>query len=84
MKYTTVKNPRWNQDNTKIDCLVNFDNLGEVPFSADPNDLPHCQEIYQRCIAGDFGPIANYVAAPDEGPQPVPMIDPKVTGAQAL
>jgi hypothetical protein len=87
MKYTTVKNPQWNQDKTKIDCFVNFDDLGEVPFTADPNDLPHCQEIYQRCIAGDFGAISDYKPIKDEVAQQIKNLAPNqldtVVGAEA-
>ena len=70
MNYTTVENPIWNRDGTIIDCVVSFAGLGKVPFSASPNDAPHSVEIYNRCVAGDFGPIAEYVPAHDEGPQP--------------
>lgn len=69
MQYTNVKNLSWCKEGDKIDCLVNFTDIGEVPFSASPNDLPHSVEIYNRCVAGDFGPIADYVPFPDEGPQ---------------
>jgi hypothetical protein len=72
MQYTEVKNPMWNRDHTIIVCEVTFEKIGTVPFSASPNDAyAHSIEIYQRCIAGDFGPISDYVLAPDEGPQPV-------------
>lgn len=70
MNYTTVENPTWNRDGTMINCVVDFVGLGKVPFSASPDDLSHSIEIYNRCLAGDFGPVADYVPAPDEGPQP--------------
>lgn len=70
MKYTTVESPTWNRDGTMIDCIVTFERIGRVPFSAHPNDLPHSVEIYNRCIAGDFGPIADYVPYLDEGDNP--------------
>lgn len=61
MEYTTVENPVWaNQHQTQIDCMVNFVKLGKVPFTADPNDLPHSAEIFRRCVAGEFGPIGEY------------------------
>lgn len=69
MNYTTVENPVWNRERTLIDCVVDFEGIGRVPFSASPDDLPHSVEIYNRCMAGDFGPIAEYTPAPDEGPQ---------------
>jgi hypothetical protein len=64
MTYTTVKNPRWaNAENTSIDVDVFFIHLNEeVPFGASPNDIvAHGREIYQRCVDGEFGPIAPYV-----------------------
>lgn len=69
MHYTTVENLVWNRDGTMIDCVVNFARIGPVPFSASPNDAPHSVEIYNRCVAGEFGPIAAYAPKPDEGPQ---------------
>jgi hypothetical protein len=70
MNYITVENPIWNHDRTMVDCVVDFVNLGKVPFSASPNDLPHSVEIYNRCVAGDFGPIGDYVPHIDEGDNP--------------
>jgi hypothetical protein len=70
MNYTTVENPTWTRDGTMIDCVVDFVNLGKVPFTASPNDVPHSVEIYNRCVSGDFGPVGAYVPGPDEGPQP--------------
>ena len=69
MKYTKVENLFWTKDRSMIDCVVDFAGIGKVPFSASPNDMPHGVEIYNRCVAGDFGPIADYVPQPDEGPQ---------------
>jgi hypothetical protein len=70
MKYTTVKDLVWTKDQTGIDCIVNFDLLGEIPFTASLNDLPYSVEIYNRCISGEFGPIADYVPYIDEGDNP--------------
>lgn len=64
MNYTDVKNPQWgNEAHTAINCMVNFDHLPEdyVPFtSIASGDLPHTHEIFARCLAGEFGPIAEY------------------------
>jgi hypothetical protein len=89
MIYTSVQNPTWNKEHTAINCVVTFAEIGQVPFAAVPNDpTDHCREIYARCIAGDFGPIADYIPAPDEGPQPIPNAAesnaPTVEGAQTL
>lgn len=70
MNYTTVENPTWSKDGSMIDCVVDFVGLGKLPFSAHPNDLPHSVEIYNRCVAGEFGPIADYVPYIDEGDNP--------------
>lgn len=62
MKYTTVKNLKWTSDkNESIECTVNFDALGEVPFHAHPDDTEtHGREIYERCVGGDFGEILDW------------------------
>lgn len=64
--YTTVINPRWgNPEHTVINCEVNFDFLPEemVNFTASPTDVEsYSQEIYARAIAGDFGPVSEYVS----------------------
>lgn len=67
MSYTTVSDPKWNDfGHTSIDCKVRFDaypNLGPLNFTANPLDTePHGVEIFNRCVAGDFGPVAEYVA----------------------
>ena len=68
MKYTTVTNPSWvNAEHTTIACDVDFDDLSEatVPFAAVASgDYPHSHEIFARCVAGDFGAIAEYFAPP--------------------
>ena len=89
MNYTTVTDLRWNREHTAIECVVNFEELGPVNYGAVPHDnYAHGREIYARCIAGDFGPIADYVPAPDEGPQPIPNAAPDqaptIDGAQTL
>jgi len=63
MEYTSVKNPKWtSSEKTSIKCIVNFENIGEVPFAAAPDDqYEHTTEIFNRCVAGEFGPIAEYV-----------------------
>lgn len=89
MKYIAVTNLRWNKDRTAVECIVDFEELGPVNYAAAPYDnYVHGREIYARCVAGDFGPIADYVPAPDEGPQPIPepaeSNAPTVEGAQTL
>lgn len=64
MNYSTVKNLQFSSaDNSTIDCLVTFDAIGEVPFTANPADIEvHGREIFARCASGEFGPVAAYVA----------------------
>jgi hypothetical protein len=78
MNYTTVKNPTWTRNGEMIDCVVDFVGIGEVSFTASANDLPHSVEIYNRCVAGDFGPIGDYVPQPDEGPQEPSELPPEM------
>lgn len=62
MKYTTVTDPVWNSEHTAVDCKVNFEGLGIVVFTASETDQQeYGREIYRRSIAGDFGPISDYV-----------------------
>ena len=76
MKYTSVRNPKWaNAAHSRLICEVNFDDLTEdfVPFTATAfGDYPHAHEIFARCVAGDFGPVAEYVPPAD------------ITGEEAL
>jgi hypothetical protein len=75
MNYSSVTNPTWaDAEHSLIACNVNFDLIGDesevVPFTASPNDVEaHGREIFERCVAGEFGPIAAYVAPP---PPPTP------------
>jgi len=69
MNYTNVKNPIWsNIEHTAIDCEVDFDDLQEdfVPFTANPLDTsnPSSKQIFDECVAGDYGPVAEYVPPP--------------------
>lgn len=68
MEYTNVINLQWeNAEHTRINCDVNFNHLSDesVPFTADKHDVEsYGKEIYSRCVAGDFGAIAEYVAPP--------------------
>ena len=68
--YSAAQNPVWaNLAKTMIDVEVNFDHVDFeewTVFTADPNDpSPHGGEIYNACVAGDFGTIADYVAPAD-------------------
>lgn len=69
MNYTQVKNPVWSDaEHTAINCEVDFDDLLEqfVPFTANPLDTsnPASKEIFDQCVAGDYGTIGEYVPPP--------------------
>jgi len=78
MNYSNVTSPSWaDQGHTGVRMVVTFDHCGTGPFTAADHDTePHGRELYARAIAGDFGPIAEYVAPP-------PVIPTVVTMAQA-
>ena len=69
-----ARNPQWgNAEHTLIDVEAKWEHLeseGYLPFSANPEDVEaHGRDLYQRCINGEFGTIAEYVAPPE--PEPV-------------
>jgi hypothetical protein len=65
MKYTSVAAPRFaDAEGTRIDCQVVFPSLSPepLPFTAadvDPG-AEHSEEIFRRCLAGEFGPVAPW------------------------
>jgi len=63
--YSQVKNPVWvNAEHTMINCEVIFNHFPDewLPFTADPNDvMPYSKEIFDACVAGEYGPVAEYV-----------------------
>ena len=64
MEYTQVRNPAWaDAEHTAINCEVNFTAVPEefVPFTANPQDqYPWSKQIFDECVAGDYGPVAAY------------------------
>jgi hypothetical protein len=63
MNYTNVTNPQWaTADHSSINCIVDFEGLGNTPFTANPNDTQsYGVEIFNACVAGEYGVIAEYV-----------------------
>jgi hypothetical protein len=63
MNYTNVTNPqRATADHFSINCIVYFEGLGNTPFTANPNDTQsYGVEIFNACVAGEYGVIAEYV-----------------------
>lgn len=90
MKYTQVKNPQWaNAEHTAINCDVDFDDLREelVPFTAVASgDYEHSHQIFAECVAGNYGPIAEYVApvVPEYVAPPAPTKEQLMAELQAL
>ena len=66
MTYTNVTSPIWaNANQTMIDCIVTFDNIGTVPFTATATDnTSYGPEIFADCVAEKYGPVAAFVAPP--------------------
>ena len=69
-----VQSPRWmDAEQTMIDIDVLFEELrpmGHIVFTATANaDTDHGRAIWDGCIAGDYGIIANYVPAPELTPE---------------
>ena len=57
----SVRNPQWaREDGNAINCWVRTNTIvEEVPFTASKYDSePHGREVYERCMAGEFGEIA--------------------------
>jgi hypothetical protein len=57
-----AKDLQWcNKEHTRFDCIVKFQEIKtEVPCTIDPADtFGHIQQLWQRGIAGEFGPIAE-------------------------
>ena len=75
MKTLSATTPQWaNAGQTTINLTVDFEGVGAVPFSASASDSEaHGREIFNRAVAGDFGPIAAYVAPPVVIPTTVTM-----------
>lgn len=58
----SARNPKWgNDEKTFVDLLVTFETLGEVPFTAHPEDIEqHGKEIFHNAVAGKYGVVDSY------------------------
>ena len=67
LNYTSVADPTFSDpEETRVNCLVTFEEYGDAIIKLSVSnivepDWPHCQEIWQKCMDGDYGPIAPYV-----------------------
>ena len=66
-----ARNPKWgNAEHTLIDVEAKWEHYpeewGYLLFLANPNDIEaHGRDLYNRCVNGEFGTIAEYVAPPE-------------------
>lgn len=79
------KNPRYSTpDHSLVDLEFNHPEFGWIPFTASPDDVEqHGRDIYAAAIAGEYGPVAHYVAPPPE-PEPAPQVVTRRQGRLAL
>lgn len=68
--YSGVRNPKWlNAAQTMLYCEVNFGHVDFEewsPFAAvESGDYDHTHQIWAECVAGDYGPIADFEAPAD-------------------
>ena len=86
--YSQVKNPIWaNAEHTAIDCEVNFNHLPDefVSFTAIATDvMEYSKTIFDECVAGDYGPVAEYVVPPAPVAPPAPTKEQLMAELQAL
>lgn len=76
MQIETITALQWaDAAHSCIACSAKFAEFAEsLPFCAHPDDTEaHGREIYTRAVAGDFGPIAEYVAPPVATPTSLSM-----------
>lgn len=63
-----------------IDCEIKHPAYGWIPFTADHGDPePMGRDLYAQALAGELGPVAEYVAPPP----PAPVVPQIVTMRQA-
>lgn len=80
-RYIQVRQLQWaNADRSAVDCLVTFETLGEVPFTAIQNDSEeHGREIFADIISGRYGAISSFVP-----PKPLKSKAPQTKGIKKL
>jgi len=82
LKVTSAQNPKYaTPDNKIIELQVTFAEFGDaiLPFGASEDDChEHGRVLHAKALAGEFGPIAEYVPPPPAENQPT------VQGAQTL
>ena len=84
MQLEYAKDPKWaNAEQTLIDLTIKWDAIDEeLPFTASPTDTEaHGRAIFAAAVAGDFGPVADYIQPPEPEQLP-PQVPQQVTRAQ--
>jgi hypothetical protein len=74
-----ASNPKYaSMDGTCIELQVKFVEFAEIlPFGATSYDpMPYGVELYNRALAGEFGPVEPYVGSTED--------QPTTTGSQTL
>jgi hypothetical protein len=69
MQLEYAKDPVWaNAEHTMIDLLIKWDGINEeYPFTASPTDCEaHGRAIFEQASQSAFGPVAEYVAPPEQ------------------
>lgn len=63
MNIISVNSPIWgNSEHNSITLTVEFEGIGAVPFSATSDDVEsYGRDLYTRAVAGEFGPVAEFV-----------------------
>ena len=76
-----VRNPKYvRPDNKAIDLEIEHATFGWIPTTAAPDDVePLGRALYAAAVAGNYGPVAPYVAPPS----PTPQVPRAVTMRQA-
>lgn len=60
--FRTVRDPVWCWEDQICVRVRIRDNVEESSYVCAPDDcVPHSRELFRRCVAGEFGPVAPYV-----------------------
>lgn len=83
MELLSASNPAWsNPEKSTIDVVATFDMTGPIPFTAHPTEGEFGPIIYANAVAGDYGPIVEYIAPPELTPEEKRVEMPSLTARQ--
>jgi len=69
IQYSEVETPRWaNSEKTEILVLVNWDVIGQKDWARliPQDNSPHIKALLSEILAGEHGPIGEYIAPTQE------------------